>query len=234
MRLRPRRSSSQAGQIAADHVAVAAGQRPARQQAQADGVLGRQAGAHHGLLEIQQAEIVLAALADHHPAALLAPNRGAGGRARCRSGAAGCGCRWRSRPARRSSPPTARRARRSPGSCRRRCRLRPARRWACPPARAARRPGSRPTRSRSGSAAPRPCWDRRRSAGPGAGAPRAARPAGCPAAARAAAPPIAAGSSRRRGRRRPAASWSRDRCRGRPAPHRPTAIGRAPWPRRCP
>ena len=58
-------------QIAADHVAVAAGQRPARQQAQADGILGRQAGAHHGLLEIQQAEIVLAALADHHPAALL-------------------------------------------------------------------------------------------------------------------------------------------------------------------
>ena len=58
-------------QVAADHVAVAAGQRPARQKAQADGVLGHQAGAHHGLLEVQQAEIVLAALADHHPAALL-------------------------------------------------------------------------------------------------------------------------------------------------------------------
>ncbi len=58
-------------QVAADHVAVAAGQRPARQQAQADRVLGDQAGAHDGLLEVQQAEIVLAAFADHDAATLL-------------------------------------------------------------------------------------------------------------------------------------------------------------------
>ena len=71
MRLRPEQVEQPGRQIAADHVAVAAGQRPARQQAEADGVLGRQAGAHHRLLEVQQAEIVLAALADHDPAALL-------------------------------------------------------------------------------------------------------------------------------------------------------------------
>ena len=71
MRLRPRQVEQPGRQVAADHVAVAAGQRPARQQAEADGVLGRQAGAHHRLLEVQQAEIVLAALADHHAAALL-------------------------------------------------------------------------------------------------------------------------------------------------------------------
>ena len=221
-------------QVAADHVAVAAGERPARQQAEADGVLGRQAGAHHRLLEVQQAEVVLAALADHHLARASRPNRGAGGRARCRSGAAGCGCRWRSTPARRSSPPTGRPARRSPGSCRRRCRPRPARRWACPRARAARRPRTRPRRSRSASAAPRRCWRRPRPSAPAAAAPRAARPARCRAAARAAAPPIAAGSSRHRGRRRAAASCPPGRCRGRPARRRPTATGRAPWRARCP
>ena len=58
-------------QVAAHHVAVAAVERPARQQAEPDGVLGREAGAHHRLLEVQQAEIVLAALADHHLAPLL-------------------------------------------------------------------------------------------------------------------------------------------------------------------
>ena len=216
-------------QVAADHVAVAAVERPARQQAEADGVLGRQAGAHHRLLEVQQAEIVLAALADHHLARASRPNRGAAGRARCRSGAAGCGCRWRSRPARRSSRPTGWPARHSPGSCRRRCRPRPARRWARPRARAARRPGRRPRRSRSVSAAPRPCWRRPRPSGPAAGAPRAARPAGWRAAARAAAPPIAAGSSRHRGRRRAGASCPPGRCPARPARRRPTAIARAPW-----
>ena len=58
-------------QVAAHHVAVAAGQRPARQQAEPDRVLGGEAGAHHRLLEVQQAEIVLASLADHHAPPLL-------------------------------------------------------------------------------------------------------------------------------------------------------------------
>ena len=58
-------------QVAADHVAVAAGQRPARHQAETDRILRHQAGAHRRLLEIQQAQIVLATLADDDAATLL-------------------------------------------------------------------------------------------------------------------------------------------------------------------
>jgi len=39
-------------QVAADHVAVAAGQRPARHQAETDCILRHQAGAHRRLLEV--------------------------------------------------------------------------------------------------------------------------------------------------------------------------------------
>ena len=223
-------------QVAADHVAVAAGQRPARQQAEADGVLGHQAGAHHRLLEIQQAEIVLAALADHHPAALL-------GRIAVQAvelvvdlalQVAGVG----RDPDRRAVllGPQRWPARHSPASCRRRCRPRPARRWACPPAS---RGAKASARGRGVVALGRP-----RLGHVGAGGDQLREPQARLARldrlaagrrARAAAPPTAAGSSRRRGRRRrPRLLAGRGRGRAPPAPRRPTASCRAPWRARCP
>ena len=58
----------------------------------------RAGGPAHRLLVIQQAEIILAALADDDPPAFCA-GRDRAGRARRRSGAADCGCRSRSTPA---------------------------------------------------------------------------------------------------------------------------------------
>ncbi len=158
MRPRPSRSSSQAGRSPPimSPSRLASAQRASRPRPTA--FSRHEAGAHHRLLEVQQAEIVFAAFADHHRGGASRRSRDAGGRARCRSGAAGCGCRWRSTPARRSSPPTARRAPHNPGSCRRRCRPRPARPWACPLPRAGQTLRRRRRHSRSGSAAPRRCW----------------------------------------------------------------------------
>ena len=104
---------------------VARAQRAIRPSA--DRVLRPHRQAARRLLEIQQAEIVLAALAHDGLQRLLRRDRDRAGRARRRSGAAGCACRSRSRPRRRSSPPTGWPARYSRASCRRRCRPRPAR-----------------------------------------------------------------------------------------------------------
>ena len=60
-------------EIAADHVAVAARQRPARQSAKADSALRgtEPPSAIDRFLHVEQAEVILAALADHDAAPLL-------------------------------------------------------------------------------------------------------------------------------------------------------------------
>jgi hypothetical protein len=61
-----------AGEIAAGHVAVAAARRPAGHEPHGHGIGRARREAVHRLLEVQQAEIVLAALADDHLLGLLA------------------------------------------------------------------------------------------------------------------------------------------------------------------
>jgi len=61
-----------AGKVAADHVAAPRARGPARHQAEGHGVLRARRHLRHGLGQVQQAEIVLAALADHHLAGALA------------------------------------------------------------------------------------------------------------------------------------------------------------------
>ena len=135
----PRRSASPSGarppgdvrqpgrEVAADHVAVARRADPARHQPQRDRVRPAHRHAAHRILHVQQAEVILPPLADHHLAALDRRRRDRAGPARRRSGAADCGCRCESRPARRWSRPTGWPARYSPASCRPRSRPRPAR-----------------------------------------------------------------------------------------------------------
>ena len=67
---RPDHVGEPAGQVAADHVAVARGADPARHDAERGCVVRPHRQARHRLLEIQQAEIVLAPLAQHHAARL--------------------------------------------------------------------------------------------------------------------------------------------------------------------
>src|SRR5260221_462081 len=60
-----------AGKIAAaDDIAVAGAGEPAREQAERDGIARPQRQLRHRLLEIEQAEIILATLAQHHAARL--------------------------------------------------------------------------------------------------------------------------------------------------------------------
>ena len=65
VRRRPARSTSHAGEVAADHVAVAAASGPARHQADRDRVLAPPGDAARRLFQVQQAQVVLAALAQH-------------------------------------------------------------------------------------------------------------------------------------------------------------------------
>mgnify|MGYP003693536307 CR=1 FL=1 len=228
MRLRPNRSSSQAGRSPPimSPSRLASAQRASRPRPTA--FSGAQAGAHHGLLEVQQAEIVLAALADHHAAALL-------GRIAVQAvelvvdlalQVAGVG-----------------------GDPHRRAVLLRPQRGGRDIAQGladagagldqhdvglvlllARREGLAGGRGvvALGRRAPRPCWGRRRSSGPAAGAPRAARPAALPGGGvrrrllplRQALPDVEAGA-------RPRLPARPDRCRGAAS----TASPHGHWPR---
>ncbi len=197
---------------------------PARQQAEADGILGLQPPCASRPPGSSAGRDSSRGPCGSPPCAASRPNRGGADRARCRSGAAGCGCRWRSDRRAVLLGPQAAPARHSPGSCRRRCRPRPARHWAGPRARAARRPGRRPRaqspwvgRASAMLAPAETIW-----AEPQARLARLDRQARR-AVARAAAPPIAAGSSRHRGRRPAASCLPRQvDAQARPARHRPT------------
>jgi len=63
------------GEVAAGHVAVAGRVRPARGECQRHGLVRREACRPHRFLQVEQAEIILPALAQHDPAALGGPLR---------------------------------------------------------------------------------------------------------------------------------------------------------------
>ena len=171
-------------------------------QRQADQVAAAELRGVHRLLQVQQAEVVLAALADHRLAAPAPPDRDRRRGSRARSAAAGRGCRSRPTPPGRWPRPTARRARDSPGSCRRRCRPRPAS--------AAARPRARAGWKAKAVSAAKAAWAGPRLVEPGAveqlRQPRAAAPPGRSAWSRprpaAPGPPIPAAATRPPGRSR--------------------------------
>ena len=227
----PGQFAQPAGKVAAHHVAVAGVRDPARDQPVADpgAADSRQraiAEARGGVLEIEQAEIVLAPLAPPPPCAAFPPRRDRAGRARGRSGAGGSCCRWKATPCPRSCRPTRWRGRCSRGSCRPRCRPPRAPPGGRPRGRAGRTRTPPPRRSRpAAGAAPR----RRRAGRRAACAPPPARPGNGRAAAAAGGPSIpAAGPGNRRARPPP-------RRRAPAPPPRPTSSrGRpsaAPWRR---
>src|SRR3546814_4718025 len=67
---RPEQIGQPAGEVAAHHVAASRARGPARHQPQGDGILG--ARLRYRLGEVQEAEVVLPPLADHHLAGALA------------------------------------------------------------------------------------------------------------------------------------------------------------------
>ena len=121
-----------AGQVAADHVAVLGIGRPppdeVRQHRRAPGE-----PALHRVLEVEQAQVILAPLADDDPAACARPRRGTASRALAVELALQrLGEGRHPHRARRRARPTARPARDRRASCRSRCPPRPAACWARP------------------------------------------------------------------------------------------------------
>ena len=79
-----------ARQVAGDQRAVARRGQPARHEAEIDRLLAARAGDGDGVVEVEQAEIVLPPLAQYRLARPSRPGPDRGGRARRRSGSAGC------------------------------------------------------------------------------------------------------------------------------------------------
>ena len=214
-----------AGEVAAGDVAVGGGQRPAGDQRErdGDGRTGRQVG--DLLLVVEQAQVVLAPLADHDPAAALV---GVGEQ----PGQLGVDLALQV-PCIGTDPdaaavcarPTGWRARRRRGSCRCRFRPRPAPWPGRPARRGGRRRRRRRWRSRLGRGAARRrvrAWRR------GGRGPRPRRPAGRRGVGAAAPPPISAGRSRPRRRAGRGGRRARPGRRGRCGPRasRPPPCGR--------
>ena len=155
-RRRPRTGSgSQAGEVAAGHVAVAGGRAAQRRSGPCRSGRRCPAGRPAPAPGSSAGRGSSRAPCGPRPSSRARPGRDRGRGSRARSGAAGRGCRSRPRPPARWPRPTARRGPDSPGSCRCRCRPRPASCAARPRARAAGRRRRSRRRSRPGSAGPR-------------------------------------------------------------------------------